>query len=169
MVAAVLYLIFNLVIVFKSLFGWHYVHDRCFALRVCGSRDPVNQTLQYIYHIMNCCARIPTTHLMVGLPCPLDMSAQTFLLLLQGLFLFTPHTFAAHDHHDRLIARLFAVRRATRCLFLPLALHRAELFSALATSRYQRHALLLVRLRLLAWAENIALRDESRCGVVCAG
>ena len=106
---------------------------------------------------------------MMGLLCPVDMSAQTFLLLLQGLFLFAPDAFAAHDHHDGLIARLFAVRRAARRLFPPFALHRAELFSALTTSRYRCHALLVVCLGLFSRAENIVLRDESRrAGVVRA-
>jgi len=105
---------------------------------------------------------------MMGLLCPLDVSAQTLLLLMQGLFLFAPDAFAAHNHHDRLIARLFAIRRAARCLFVPFAPHRAELFSAFTTSRYRCHPFLVVCLRLLAWAENIALRDESCCGVIYA-
>ena len=104
----------------------------------------------------------------MGLLCPLNMSAQTFLLLPQRLLLLSPDTFAAHDHHDRLVARLFAVRRAARRLFPPLALLRAELFPALATPRDRRQALLVVCLCLLARAEDIALRDESRRVVCCA-
>lgn len=104
---------------------------------------------------------------MIGLLCPLNMSAQTLLLLVQRLLLLSPDAFAAHDHHDRLVACLFAVRRAARRLLPPLAFLRAELFSALAASRYRCHALLVVRLCLLARAENVALRDESR-RVVCA-
>ncbi len=92
--------------------------------------------------------------------------AYKYQILASCLLVYNDQTL---DHHDRLIARLFAVRRATRCLFLSLALHRAELFSTLTTSRYRHHTLLVVRFRLLAWAENMALRDESHCGVVCAG
>ena len=121
----------------------------------------------YIYHHAD--FRVSGHLLMMGLLRPLDMSAQTFLLLLQGLFLLAPDTFAAHDHHDRLIASLFAIRRAARRLFPPFALHRAELFTALTTSRYRCHAFLVVCLRLLARAEDVALGDEGRCRVVRAG
>ena len=86
---------------------------------------------------------------------------------MQRLLLLSPDTLAAHDHHDRLVARLLAVRRAARRPVL-LALLRAELFSALAPSRYRRHPLLVVCLGLLARAEDVALRDECR-RVVCAG
>jgi hypothetical protein len=106
---------------------------------------------------------------MVGLLCSLNMGAQTLLLLVQRLLLFPPDAFAAHDHHDRLIARLFAVRRAARRFLPPLALLRTELFSALAPARYRCHALLVVRLCLLARAENVALRDERRRVVCSAG
>ena len=104
----------------------------------------------------------------MGLLCPLNMSPQTFLLLPQRLLLLSLDTFAAHDHHDRLVARLFAVRRAARRLFPPLALLRAELFSALAASRDRRYALLVVCLCLFAWAKDIVLRDESRRVICCA-
>jgi hypothetical protein len=99
---------------------------------------------------------------------PVDVRAQTLLLLPERLFLLPPDTLAAHDHHDRLVARLFAIRRAARPL-LPLALQRAEFFPALASSRYRRHPLLVVRLCLLARTEYVALRYERRSVViVCA-
>ena len=88
---------------------------------------------------------------------PVDVRPQTLLLLPQRLLLLSTDALAAHDHHDRLVACFFAVRRAARRLFLPLALLRAELFSALATARYRCHALLIVRLGLLARAENVVL------------
>lgn len=99
---------------------------------------------------------------------PVDMRAQTFLLLAQGLLLLPPDALAAHDHHDRLVARLFAVRRAARRVLVPLALQRAKFFSSLAPSRYRRHALLVVRLGLLARAEDVVLRDERRRRIVRA-
>jgi len=86
-----------------------------------------------------------------------DVRPQALLLLPQRLLLLSTDALAAHDHHDRLVACLFAVRRAARRLFVPLALLRAELFSALATARYRCHALLVVRLGLLARAENVVL------------
>ncbi|SRR5216683_93722 len=104
---------------------------------------------------------------MMGFLCPVDVRAQALLLLPQGLLLLAPDALAAHDHHNRLVARLFAVRRAARRLLLPLALQRAELFSALATPRDRCHALFVIRLCLLAWSENVVLRDERR-GIVCA-
>src|SRR5712691_7196569 len=68
---------------------------------------------------------------------PVDVRPQTLLLLQQGLLLLSPDALAAHDHHDRLVPCRFAVRRAARRFFLPLALLRAELFSALATVCYR--------------------------------
>ena len=51
-----------------------------------------------------------------------DMCAQAFLFLSQGLLLFTSDAFAAHDHHYRFVARFLAVRRAARHLLVTLAL-----------------------------------------------
>ena len=93
---------------------------------------------------------------------PVDVRPQTLLLFPQRLLLLSPHALAIHDHHHRLVPCLFAVRRAARRLFRPPALLRAELFSTLATARYRRHALLVVRLDLLARAEDVVLRDERR-------
>ena len=59
---------------------------------------------------------------MMSLLRPLDMCAQAFLLLSQGLLLFTSDAFAAHDHHDRFVTRFLAVRRAARHFLLALAL-----------------------------------------------
>ncbi len=97
----------------------------------------------------------------MGLLRPVDMRAQAFLLLPQGLLLFASDAFAAHDHHYRLVARFLAVRRAARRLLIVLALQRAELFPTFAAARYRRHAFLVVRFRLLTRAENVAFRDES--------
>lgn len=146
-----------------------YCHSGEFDLRH-GKSSPGSHNGRLHLHLLPS-RRFPSQRpLMIGLLCPLDMSAQTFLLLVQGLFLFASDTFAAHDHHDGFIASLFTVRRAARCLFISFALHRAELFSALATSCYRCNAFLVVCLCLLAWAENIALRNERRCcGVVRAG
>ena len=88
---------------------------------------------------------------------PVYVRPQTLLLLPQGLLLLSSDSLTAHDHHDRLVPCFFAVRRAARRLLLPLALLRAELFSALATACYRCQALLVVRLDLLARAENVVL------------
>ena len=81
-----------------------------------------------------------------------DVRTQAFLLLPQRLFLFASDTFTPHDHHDWLVARFLAVRRAARCLLPVLSLQRAELFPTFAAARYRCHALLIVCLRLLAGA-----------------
>ena len=94
---------------------------------------------------------------MMGLLCLVDVRAQALLLLPQGLFFLASDAFATHDHHDRLVARFLAIRRAARRLLLSLAFQRAELFSPLPTSRDRCHALLVVRLGLFARAQNIAL------------
>lgn len=59
---------------------------------------------------------------MMSFLCLVNMRAQTFLLLPQGLLLFASDAFAAHDHHYRLVARFLAVRRAARHLLIALAL-----------------------------------------------
>jgi hypothetical protein len=114
-------------------------------------------------------ARARDVQSMMSLLRPVDVRAQTLLLLPQRLLLLPPDALAAHDHHDRLVARLFAIRRAARRLLLPPALQRPEFLPALASSRYRRHPLLVVRLCLLAWTEYVALRYERRrVVVVCA-
>ena len=51
-----------------------------------------------------------------------DMCAQAFLLLPQGVLLFTSDAFAAHDHHYRFVTCFLAVRRTARHLLVTLAL-----------------------------------------------
>ena len=105
---------------------------------------------------------------MMSLLRPVDVRAQTLLLLPERLLLLPPDALAAHHHHDRLVARLFTIRRAARRL-LPPALQQAELFPALASSRCRRRPLLVVRLCLLARTKYVALRHEHRrVVVVCA-
>jgi hypothetical protein len=57
--------------------------------------------------------------LMTSLLRPVDVRAQTLLLLPERLLLVPPDV-AAHSHHDRLVARPFAIHRAAHRL-LPLA------------------------------------------------
>ena len=103
------------------------------------------------------------TFSMMSLLCPVDVRAQTLLLLPERMLLFPSDALAAHD---RLVARLLVIRRAAPRLLLPLALQRAELFPALASSRYRRYPLFVARLCLHARTEYVALRYERRCVVV---
>ena len=91
---------------------------------------------------------------------PLDMSTQLLLLFPQRRLLLSAHRPAREDHHERLVARLLAVRRAARSLLVLLALERAVLLAALTALLDRGHALRVVGLGLLPRPEDVVLGDE---------
>ena len=90
----------------------------------------------------------------------LYMCPQFSLLISQTRLLLPLDRAALHDHHKRLIPRLLAVRRATRCGLVLLALERSVLFSSFASLLNRRDTLGVVRFRLLAGSKDVVLGDE---------
>lgn len=92
--------------------------------------------------------------------CRVDMLPQLFLLVPQRRLFLAPHRPARENHHNRLIALFLFVRRAARRSLILLPLKRAVLLAPLTTLLDRRHALRVVRFRLLPRAKDVALGYE---------
>ena len=100
---------------------------------------------------------------------PLNVSTQLLLLLPQGCLFLATNRAAGKNHHERLVARLLAIRRAAGRGLRLLAFERAILLATLATLLDRRHALRIVRLGFLARPENVILGYEGLCEVPVTG
>jgi hypothetical protein len=90
------------------------------------------------------------------------MRAQLLLLVPQTRLFLAPHRPARKNHHNWLVPRLFAVRRATRCILVLLPFGRTKLLSSFASLLDRRHALLVVGLGLLSGTFDVVFGEESR-------
>ena len=93
------------------------------------------------------------------------MCTQLLLLFPQRRLLLATHRATGKYHHERLVARLLAVRRAARRRLVLLALERAVLLTPFAALFDRGDALGVVCFRLLPRAEDVVLGDECLCEV----